>query len=114
MLRANAMADTTKHRAALHLRGCHSADLRGLHTEVNDIRRTHGPMYGVGAASGTACHLAPTKHRQMAPEEQKKAGVASETCRLSVGIRHADKITEDLEQTLDAAMASKGVRESHR
>jgi O-acetylhomoserine (thiol)-lyase len=40
----------------------------------------------------------------MPEAEQRKAGVAPETIRLSVGIEHRDDIIADLDQALAAAM----------
>jgi O-acetylhomoserine (thiol)-lyase len=71
-------------------------------------------VVNLGDSKSLACHPASTTHRQMAPQEQRKAGVAPETIRLSVGIEHVDDIIADLDQALDAAMAREGVREYHR
>ncbi|TGD99415.1 O-acetylhomoserine aminocarboxypropyltransferase/cysteine synthase family protein [Methylobacterium nonmethylotrophicum] len=60
-------------------------------------------LVNIGDAKSLACHPASTTHRQMTPEEQRKAGVYPEMIRLSVGIEHVDDITEDLEQALHAA-----------
>ena len=46
---------------------------------------------------------ASTTHRQMKPDEQKKAGVLPEAIRLSIGIEHVDDIIADLDQALGAA-----------
>jgi O-acetylhomoserine (thiol)-lyase len=69
-------------------------------------------VVNLGDSKSLACHPASTTHRQMAPEEQRKAGVAPETIRLSVGIEHVDDIIEDLDQALDAAMTTKCAREN--
>ncbi len=63
-------------------------------------------LVNLGDAKSLACHPASTTHRQMSPEEQRKAGVTPETIRLSIGIEHIDDIIGDLDQALDAAMAS--------
>jgi O-acetylhomoserine (thiol)-lyase len=55
----------------------------------------------LGDARSLACHPASTTHRQMPPEAQRKAGVAPETIRMSVGIEHIDDILADLSQALD-------------
>ena len=60
-------------------------------------------LVNIGDAKSLACHPASTTHRQMSPEEQKKAGVRPEMIRLSVGIEHADDIIADLDQALHAA-----------
>jgi len=64
-------------------------------------------VVNLGDSKSLACHPASTTHRQMAPEEQRMAGVAPETIRLSVGIEHVDDIIEDLDQALNAAMTGK-------
>jgi O-acetylhomoserine (thiol)-lyase len=50
-----------------------------------------------------AYHPASTTHRQMSPEEQKKAGVTPEVIRVSIGIEHVSDIVADLDQALAAA-----------
>ena len=59
-------------------------------------------LVNLGDAKSLACHPASTTHRQMTPEEQRKAGVTPEMVRLSIGIEHADDIIADLDQALDA------------
>ena len=61
-------------------------------------------LVNIGDAKSLACHPASTTHRQMPEAEQRKAGVAPETIRLSVGIEHHDDIIADLDQALAAAM----------
>jgi O-acetylhomoserine (thiol)-lyase len=58
-------------------------------------------MVNMGDAKSLACHPASTTHRQLTPEEQKKAGVTPEMIRLSIGIEHIDDILADLSQALD-------------
>lgn len=60
-------------------------------------------LVNIGDVRSLACHPASTTHRQMSPDEQRKAGVSPETIRLSIGIEHADDILADLDQALDAA-----------
>jgi O-acetylhomoserine (thiol)-lyase len=60
-------------------------------------------MVNMGDAKSLACHPASTTHRQLTPDEQRKAGVTPEMLRLSVGIEHIDDILGDLQQALDAA-----------
>jgi O-acetylhomoserine (thiol)-lyase len=62
-------------------------------------------MVNMGDAKSLACHPASTTHRQLTPEEQRKAGVTPEMIRLSVGIEHIDDIIADLEQALANAAA---------
>jgi O-acetylhomoserine (thiol)-lyase len=61
-------------------------------------------LVNIGDAKSLACHPASTTHRQMPEAEQRKAGVAPETIRLSIGIEHRDDIIADLDQALAAAM----------
>jgi len=60
-------------------------------------------MVNMGDAKSLSCHPASTTHRQLTPEEQRKAGVTPEMLRLSVGIEHIDDILADLAQALDKA-----------
>jgi O-acetylhomoserine (thiol)-lyase len=60
-------------------------------------------LVNIGDAKSLACHPASTTHRQMSPENQKKAGVRPEMIRLSIGIEHIDDIIADLDQALHAA-----------
>jgi len=60
-------------------------------------------LVNIGDAKSLACHPASTTHRQMSPEEQKKAGVRPEMIRLSVGIEHVGDIIADLDQALSAS-----------
>jgi O-acetylhomoserine (thiol)-lyase len=61
-------------------------------------------VVNLGDAKTLACHPASTTHRQMSPEEQRKAGVFPEMIRMSVGIEHVDDIVEDLDQSLSFGM----------
>jgi O-acetylhomoserine (thiol)-lyase len=63
-------------------------------------------LVNIGDTRSLCCHPASTTHRQMTPDEQRRAGVTAETIRLSVGIEHADDILEDLDQALAAAVPS--------
>jgi O-acetylhomoserine (thiol)-lyase len=60
-------------------------------------------LVNLGDAKSLACHPASTTHRQMSPDEQRRAGVSPETIRLSVGIEHFDDLAADLDQALEAA-----------
>jgi O-acetylhomoserine (thiol)-lyase len=60
-------------------------------------------LVNIGDAKSLACHPASTTHRQMSPDEQRKAGVLPETIRLSIGIEHIADIIEDLDQALENA-----------
>jgi len=59
-------------------------------------------LVNIGDAKSLVCHPASTTHRQLAPDELKKAGVTEDTVRLSVGIEHIDDLIADLEQALAA------------
>lgn len=61
-------------------------------------------LVNIGDAKSLACHPASTTHRQLSPEELKKAGVSEDMVRLSIGIEHIDDILADLEQALAAAV----------
>jgi O-acetylhomoserine (thiol)-lyase len=63
-------------------------------------------LVNLGDAKSLACHPASTTHRQMSTEEQRKAGVAPEMLRLSIGIEHFDDIIADLDQALDKAVGT--------
>ncbi|WP_409018626.1 O-acetylhomoserine aminocarboxypropyltransferase/cysteine synthase family protein [Brevundimonas vesicularis] len=60
-------------------------------------------LVNIGDTKSLVCHPASTTHRQLSPEELKKAGVTEDTVRLSVGIEHIDDLIADLEQALAAA-----------
>ena len=60
-------------------------------------------LVNIGDTRTLCCHPASTTHRQMTPDEQRRAGVSAETIRLSVGLEHAQDIVEDLDHALDAA-----------
>jgi O-acetylhomoserine (thiol)-lyase len=60
-------------------------------------------LVNIGDTRTLCCHPASTTHRQMTPDEQRRAGVSVETIRLSVGLEHAQDIVEDLDHALDAA-----------
>ncbi|MNP99629.1 Methionine gamma-lyase [compost metagenome] len=57
-------------------------------------------LVNIGDSKSLATHPASTTHRQLNPEELKKAGVREETVRLSIGIEHIDDLIADLEQAL--------------
>jgi O-acetylhomoserine (thiol)-lyase len=70
-----------------------------------DALRLVKRLVNLGDAKSLACHPASTTHRQMTPEEQRKAGVTPEMIRLSVGVEHIEDILADLDQALAAADA---------
>lgn len=79
---------------------------KDFYDRLNLVKR----LVNLGDAKSLACHPASTTHRQMSPEEQRKAGVRPETIRLSIGIEHIDDIIADLDQALDAAASVKPSR----
>ncbi len=60
-------------------------------------------LVNIGDAKSLACHPATTTHRQLSPEELKRAGVSEDMIRLSIGIEHIDDILADIDQALAAA-----------
>jgi O-acetylhomoserine (thiol)-lyase len=60
-------------------------------------------LVNIGDTRTLCCHPASTTHRQMTPDEQRRAGVSVETIRLSVGLEHVQDIVEDLDQALSAS-----------
>jgi len=59
-------------------------------------------LVNIGDAKSLACHPASTTHRQLGPDEMKRAGVSEDMVRLSIGLEHIDDIKADLEQALAA------------
>jgi len=57
-------------------------------------------LANIGDAKSLVIHPASTTHRQLAEEEQRKAGVLPEMVRLSIGLESIDDILWDLEQAL--------------
>lgn len=57
-------------------------------------------LVNIGDAKSLACHPATTTHRQLSPEELKKAGVSEDMVRLSIGLEHIDDILADIDQAL--------------
>jgi O-acetylhomoserine (thiol)-lyase len=78
-------------------------------TKFYDALRLVKRLVNIGDAKSLACHPASTTHRQMAAEDQNRAGVRPEMIRLSVGIEHIDDIIEDLDQALEATRSSRSI-----
>jgi O-acetylhomoserine (thiol)-lyase len=57
-------------------------------------------LANIGDAKSLVIHPASTTHRQLNEEEQKKAGVAPDMVRLSIGIESIDDILWDLDRAL--------------
>ncbi len=60
-------------------------------------------LVNIGDARSLACHPATTTHRQLGPEELKRAGVSEDMVRLSIGLEHVDDIMADINQALATA-----------
>jgi O-acetylhomoserine (thiol)-lyase len=60
-------------------------------------------LVNIGDAKSLATHPASTTHRQLNPDELKRAGVTTDMVRLSIGIEHIDDIIADLDQALAAS-----------
>jgi len=69
-------------------------------TRFIDALQLFTRLVNIGDAKSLACHPATTTHRQLSPDELKKAGVSEDLVRLSVGIEHVDDLIADLEQAL--------------
>jgi O-acetylhomoserine (thiol)-lyase len=76
------------------------ARVRGA--RVLDALQLFTRLVNIGDVRSLATHPASTTHRQLSAEELKKAGVAEDTLRLSVGIEHVDDLLADLDQALAA------------
>jgi O-acetylhomoserine (thiol)-lyase len=57
-------------------------------------------LANIGDAKSLGIHPASTTHRQLDPEQQKKAGVPPDMVRLSIGLESLDDILWDLERSL--------------
>jgi len=60
-------------------------------------------LVNIGDARSLATHPASTTHRQLSPDELKKAGVSEDMVRLSIGLEHIEDLKEDVDQALRAA-----------
>ena len=69
---------------------------------VLDALKLFTRLVNIGDAKSLATHPASTTHRQLSPEELRKAGVPEDALRLSVGIEHVDDLIADLDQALAA------------
>jgi O-acetylhomoserine (thiol)-lyase len=76
---------------------------RDAGTRFQDALQLVTRLVNIGDAKSLACHPASTTHRQLAPDELKRAGVSEDMVRLSIGIEHIADILADLEQALGAA-----------
>jgi len=75
-------------------------DARKAGARVLDALQLFTRLVNIGDAKSLATHPASTTHRQLSPDEMKKAGVSEDMLRLSVGIEHIDDLIADLDQAL--------------
>ncbi|HWQ58110.1 MAG TPA: O-acetylhomoserine aminocarboxypropyltransferase/cysteine synthase family protein [Clostridia bacterium] len=61
-------------------------------------------LANVADAKSLVIHPASTTHQQLSPEEQRAAGCAPETIRLSIGLEDAEDLIWDLGQALNKAI----------
>jgi len=80
--------------------GLKAADGRAGGARFQDALALFTRLVNIGDAKSLACHPASTTHRQLNPDELKKAGVSEDMVRLSIGIEHIDDLLADLEQAL--------------
>ncbi len=64
-------------------------------------------LANVGDAKSLVIHPASTTHSQLNDEEMRKAGVAPESIRLSVGLEDVDDLIWDLDRALRVAVAAR-------
>ncbi|HUY41844.1 MAG TPA: O-acetylhomoserine aminocarboxypropyltransferase/cysteine synthase family protein [Candidatus Dormibacteraeota bacterium] len=64
-------------------------------------------LANVGDAKSLVIHPASTTHSQLNDEEMRKAGVAPESIRLSVGLEDVDDLIWDLDRALHVAVAAR-------
>jgi O-acetylhomoserine (thiol)-lyase len=82
--------------------GLKASDAVAAGARFQDALKLFTRLVNIGDAKSLACHPASTTHRQLNPEELKKAGVSTDMVRLSIGIEHADDLMADLDQALAA------------
>ncbi|MDZ4355799.1 MAG: PLP-dependent transferase, partial [Variovorax sp.] len=82
--------------------GLKSSDAIAAGARFQDALMLFTRLVNIGDAKSLACHPATTTHRQLNPDEMKKAGVSPEMVRLSIGIEHIDDLIADLDQALSA------------
>jgi O-acetylhomoserine (thiol)-lyase len=67
-----------------------------------DALRLFTRLVNIGDVRSLATHPASTTHRQLSPDELKKAGVSEDTVRLSIGLEHIKDLLADLDHALAA------------
>ena len=82
--------------------GLRAADAIAAGAHFQDALQLFTRLVNIGDAKSLACHPASTTHRQLNPDELKKAGVSTDMVRLSIGIEHIDDLLADLDQALAA------------
>jgi len=80
--------------------GLKSDDAISAGARFQDALQLFTRLVSIGDAKSLACHPASTTHRQLNPDELKKAGVSTDMVHLSIGIEHIDDLIADLEQAL--------------
>lgn len=85
------------------LKTADKADPRAAGARVLDALQLFTRLVNIGDAKSLATHPASTTHRQLNPEELKKAGVSEDMLRLSIGIEHVEDLIEDLDRALKEA-----------
>lgn len=89
-------------REAVERGGTDSSDAIAAGARFQDALQLFTRLVNIGDAKSLACHPATTTHRQLNPDEMKKAGVSADMVRLSIGIEHIDDLLADLDQALSA------------
>jgi O-acetylhomoserine (thiol)-lyase len=87
-------------REAVECGGVETGDAIAAGARFQDALQLFTRLVNIGDAKSLACHPATTTHRQLNPDEMKKAGVSPDMVRLSIGIEHIDDLIADLEQAL--------------
>ena len=72
-------------------------------TRLVDSLNLFSHVANLGDARSLIIHSASTTHRQLTPEQQRKAGAAPEVVRLSIGIEDPADLIADLDQALAKA-----------
>ena len=67
-----------------------------------DALRLFTRLVNIGDVRSLATHPASTTHRQLSPDELKKAGVSEDGVRLSIGLEHIKDLLSDLDHALAA------------
>lgn len=63
-------------------------------------------MAKIGDIRSLALHPATSTHRQLSPEDQKKAGVSEDMISVSVGLEHIDDVVDDIDRALEESQSA--------